>query len=77
VKTHSQFEVNNNNNYYYYYYYPYEAEKTHLQNHCFSENLTALGIDPVTFDSVARNSGHQTIEATTSHVLFFLNIPPR
>jgi hypothetical protein len=29
-----------------------------FQNHYFSENLVALGIDPETFGSVARNTDH-------------------
>jgi hypothetical protein len=36
--------------------YPYEAEWTPFQNHYFSENLLALGIEPETSGSVARNS---------------------
>jgi hypothetical protein len=35
-----------------------EAEQTPIQTHYFSENLVALGIEPGTSESVARNSGH-------------------
>jgi hypothetical protein len=37
---------------------PREAEWTPLQSHCFSENLEAPGIEPRTYESVARNSDH-------------------
>jgi hypothetical protein len=38
--------------------YPDEAEWTPFQTHYFSENLVALGIEPGTSGSVARNSDH-------------------
>jgi hypothetical protein len=34
---------------------PHEAEWTPFQTHYFSENLVALGIEPETSGSVARN----------------------
>jgi hypothetical protein len=36
----------------------HEAEWTPFQTHCLSENLEALGIEPGTSGSVARNSDH-------------------
>jgi hypothetical protein len=38
--------------------YPHEAEWTPFQTHYFSENLVALGIEPGTSGSVARNYDH-------------------
>jgi hypothetical protein len=38
--------------------YPHEAEWTPFQIHYFSENLVALGIEPGTSGSIARNSDH-------------------
>jgi hypothetical protein len=37
---------------------PHEAEWAPFQTHYFSENLVAPGIEPETFESVARNSYH-------------------
>jgi hypothetical protein len=45
---------------------PHEAERTPFQIHCLSENLVAPGIEPGTFESVARNSEHQTTEAANN-----------
>jgi hypothetical protein len=38
--------------------YPHKAEWTPLQTHCYTENLMALGIEPRTSGSAARNSDH-------------------
>jgi hypothetical protein len=35
--------------------YSYEADRTSFQTHYFSENLVALGIEPETSDSIAKN----------------------
>jgi hypothetical protein len=40
--------------------YPHEAEWTPFQNHYFSENLVAPGIEPGSSGSVARNSDYTT-----------------
>jgi hypothetical protein len=42
------------------------AEWTPFQNHCYSENLVALGIEHGTSGSVARNSDQETTEAVPS-----------
>jgi hypothetical protein len=36
--------------------YPQEAELTPFQNHCYSGNLAAVGIEPGTSRLAARNS---------------------
>jgi hypothetical protein len=41
---------------------PHEAEWTPFQTHYFSENLVALGVEPGTSGSVARNSDHWITE---------------
>jgi hypothetical protein len=38
--------------------FPHDSQWTKFQTHCFSENLVALGIEPVTYGSAARNSDH-------------------
>jgi hypothetical protein len=38
--------------------YPNEAEWTSFRTYYYSENLVALGIEPGTSGSVARNSDH-------------------
>jgi hypothetical protein len=58
--------------------YPHEAEWIRFQTRYISENLVALGVEPGTSGSVARNSDHYTIEAVllkymtaVSHADFF------
>jgi hypothetical protein len=47
--------------------YVHDAEWIPFQTHCYSENLVALGIEPGTSVSAARNSDRKTTEAVASY----------
>jgi hypothetical protein len=50
---------------YYFFQVASSAVLTPFQTHYFSENLVALGIEPETSGSVAKNSDHHTTEVVT------------
>jgi hypothetical protein len=46
------------------------AEWTPFQTHCYSENLTAPGIEPRTSGLAARNSDHKATEAVCYEFIY-------